>query len=638
MVKKNNNQLGVKIRSDKSVIPAGKPGKRILELTLTAPPAPEDKPHIPLNLSLVIDRSGSMSGNKLKYVKEAAAHVIDLMSEEDRLAVILYDDKVQTLMSSQYLIKKVKAELKAKLKQVHSGASTFLYGGWLAGCREVAEAVADDTFNRTLLLTDGLANVGVRDVGALSVHAQELFTRGISTSCFGVGLDYDEHLLESMANHGGGTFHFLETLNAIPLVFEREFDEIISVTLKDVKVTLDLPEGVKPSVSANWHTESDGNKFSIFFGSLMADQSQSIYLQLANLNGHKDEPIQIPILVTGIDQDHVEHKISTSISFNPVSATKEGSVEQDKDLMERFGVVDLADKANEALKLERAGDRVGSSRLMNEALDIHEMNISNKVREKYEHFSSDISQGLNESERKRRHYQEYMSKRGYQSIGDYRLNSDSGPLMADIDGQSVLINTGAETSIGRENGWFFLDEVYRLEPSSDGIDCDQLSAALGTKVDVILGMDILRDLYLRMDPGRRVIQFSRQPLRARGTHLDLFKVDGVPCLKVVIEGKEVAMRLMTGFTFNYVPEDFMFGVSSKMEQKDVLPGFEEFQANLKTFGIQLPGSSISLMFGYLPEEIRIKLGLDTKEGVLGADFFRRDPIIMEFPENRLIML
>jgi len=203
---------------------------------------------------------------------------------------------------------------------------------------------------------------------------------------------------------------------------------------------------------------------------------------------------------------------------------------------------------------------------------------------------------------------------------------------------SVLINTGAKTSISRETAWFFLDEVYRLKPSFDGIDCDQLSASIGKNVDVMLGMDIVRDLYVRMDPGRRVIQFSRQPLRTQGTRLDLFNIDGVPSLKVVIEGKEVKMRLMTGLTFNYIPEDFMFGVSSTMEQKDLLPGFEGFQANLKTFGIQLQGSSISLMFGHLPEEIRIKLGLGPHEGVLGADFFRRDPITIEFPENRLIML
>jgi Ca-activated chloride channel family protein len=638
MVKNNNNQLQVRVQLDKSVIPAGKTGKRIIELTLTAPPAPEDKPHIPLNLSLVIDRSGSMHGDKLKYVKEAAAHVIDLLSEKDRLAVILYDNEAETLMHSQFLTDEVKKELKAKLKPVRSGASTFLYGGWLTGCRQVAEAVADDTFNRTLLLTDGLANVGERDIGPLSVHAQELFTRGISTSCFGVGFDYDEHLLESMANHGGGSFHFLETLNAIPLVFEREFDEIISITQKDVKITLDLPAGVEPSVSANWHTEKEGNKYSIFLGSLMADQSQSIYLHLANLNGTKNQPIEIPIEVTGVDQDQSEHKTKSSITFTPVSASKESSIEQDEDMMERFAVVDLADKANEALKRERAGDRAGSTMVMNDALKRHHKNVSSKTREKYELFSSNISQGLDESERKRRHYQEYQSRRGYQSIGDYRVSSDRGPLMAEIAGQSVLINTGEETSLCRDDGWFFLDEVYRLPQSNNGMDCDQLSATIGKKVDVMLGMDILRDLYIRLDPGRRVIQFSRKPLRSRGRYLDLFNIEGVPSLEVVIDGKKVNVRLTTGLQFNYLPGDFVWDSLNVNEQKDILPGIQTFRTNLKTFPIQLRGWEINQEFGHLPEEIRKKLNLAAYEGVLGADFFRRDPITMEFPENKLIML
>jgi len=209
------NELQIKVKADKDVIPAGKTGERIVEINLTAPAAPGARPHVPLNLALVLDRSGSMHGEKLEYVKQAALHVVDLMTEQDRAALVVYDNEVQTLMPSQNLTQLVKMELKAKIKGIQSGGSTYLYGGWVTGSRQVAEAVSDASFNRTLLLTDGLANVGQRDAGFLSIHAQEVFTRGISTSCFGVGRDYDEHLLEAMSNLGGGSFHFLETLQAI---------------------------------------------------------------------------------------------------------------------------------------------------------------------------------------------------------------------------------------------------------------------------------------------------------------------------------------------------------------------------------------------------------------------------------------
>lgn len=554
MKKQGNHQIAVEIKADKPILPEDKAGERILQIRLTAPPAPDDKPHIPLNLSLVIDRSGSMHGDKLHYVKQAAMHVVDLMTEKDRLAVVLYDNQVQTLMPSQFLTNEVKAELKAKLTEVQSGASTFLYGGWLAGCRHVAESVANDSFNRILLLTDGLANVGVRDIGALSVHAQELFTRGISTSCFGAGLDYDEHLLESMANNGGGSFHFLETLNAIPLVFEREFDEIISVTHKDIKITMDLPAGVKPSIFANWHTELEGQKFSIFLGNLLAEQTQNIYIKLENLRSNKKQQLEIPVVVTGIDQNQGQQELKSSIAFKPVPAGEETSAEPDQDLMERFAAVDLADKANEALKRERAGDRAGSSRLMMDTLRFHDKNISKPLRDKYENFTSGIRQGFDEAERKRHHYMEYQSRRGHRRIRHYPLSFENGALVAQIEGCKVLINTGSQRSIATKSEWVFLHELYHLKSQHNGLHIRDLSKTLGTRIDVILGMDILQDLFVRIEPQRPVITFNRNFFKAAGRVLDLVENYPTLSLRTTVNGRETLLRIVTGVGFSFLPD------------------------------------------------------------------------------------
>jgi Ca-activated chloride channel homolog len=282
---KQQRKLTLSAAADKPVIPAGKPGARIVEMTLSTPEMTGNKPRLPLNIALVLDRSGSMHGEKLHYARQAAAHVIDLLGDDDRATVLIYDDRVDLLLPSQRMTPEGKRQAKKRIARVQSGGSTFLFGGWMTGCQQLAEAMTDQTFNRVLLLTDGLANVGERNVDRLAFHTHELFMRGISTSCFGVGQGYDEHLLEAMANHGGGSFHFLETLQAIPLVFEREFDEIINVALHDVEVTLDLPTSVKASVSANWHHTRQGRQLKVFLGSLPAGREQAVYVQLSNLEG-----------------------------------------------------------------------------------------------------------------------------------------------------------------------------------------------------------------------------------------------------------------------------------------------------------------------------------------------------------------
>ena len=628
-----NKPLQVALQADKAVIPAGQPGARILEINLTATAQLNDKPRIPLNLALVIDRSGSMHGEKLHFVKEAAAHVIDLLNAGDRAAVVIYDDKVEMLLSSQFLTDPVKHEAKAKIRDIRSGGSTFLYGGWLKGCREAANAISEQSFNRTLLLTDGLANVGLRDASAISVHAQELFTRHISTSCFGVGRDYDEHMLESIANHGGGNFHFLETVNAIPLVFEREFDEIVSVALRDVQVTLTLPAKTQAKVSAGWRAERQGKKLAIFLGSLVQEQTQSLYLQLSNLDGEGEGKLVIPVRVTGVDADQVEHVIKTTLTLTTLPAAQEAAANQDAELMARFALVDLADKANEALKLERSGDRLGSSRVMMNSINIHRGHINEDTVDKYQMMSDEMSVGYDSLERKRRHYQEYQSKRGMLSIRDYRLDFSVGVPIADIEGKHVLINTAAPTSIADEPEWLFLNQVFKFPRESKGMTCEALSRALGARVDVMLGMDILRNLHVRTNPAQGVIQFSMHRFRSSGAHLPL-GVDRVPpAVRVTVGGDPMTLRLLTALKLNYIPAQMAAGLSEAGSASDRLPLGLEFSTSLYKLSVSLGHHTQPLYFGVAPNALPLEAG----EGALGADLLASIPVTLAFPDREMIL-
>ncbi|MFY9158173.1 MAG: von Willebrand factor type A domain protein [Chloroflexi bacterium ADurb.Bin120] len=592
---------------------------------------------MPLNLALVIDRSGSMHGEKLHFAKQAAAHVIDLLDQQDRAAIVIYDNEVEVLMQSQFLTEKVKHEAKAKIMGIQSRGSTFLYGGWLEGCRQIAETISKQSFNRTLLLTDGLANVGLRDVSAISMHAQELFSRNISTSCFGVGADYDEHMLEAIANHGGGNFHFLETVNAIPHVFEREFDEIISIVLKEVRVALTLPAHVEAKVSAGWRAEGNSGQFSIYLGSLVAEQKQRLYLRLSNLIGADEAPMHIPVKATGLDADQKEHTADAELVFKVVPESEEAAVKPDAELMERFAVVDLADQANEALKRERAGDRIGSAALMQEALSKHQDFVSDHTAEKYHLMTEELRFGYDALERKRRHYQEYQNKRGGQAIRDYQINFVAGVPLARIEGYSVFIDTAAPSSIAEFPDWLFMNEAFKIQGEDHGMTCSQLSQELGISVDMMLAMDILHHLHMRINPVQGLVQFSRQALRSSGMRLPVLTGETPPHVMLKIGKQDISMRLVTGLKFNYVPERFVVGLNQVSTVGDRLPGGEGFQTHLYKLPLPVGSRVLSLNCGVVPKSLRSALGLGENEGVLGADLLQSLPITLAFPDGEMIL-
>jgi Ca-activated chloride channel family protein len=164
----------------------------------------------PLDVAFVLDRSGSMRGGKLDLAKEGVDLAVARLRDADRTALVVYDDEVDTVQPLALATPRLKASLRLALHGVDPGGSTYLSGGWVAGCHQLAEAPpvrnAGSTasrIRRVILLTDGLANVGILDPTVLARHAGELRRRGIATTTVGVGQDFDEGLLSAMAEAGG---------------------------------------------------------------------------------------------------------------------------------------------------------------------------------------------------------------------------------------------------------------------------------------------------------------------------------------------------------------------------------------------------------------------------------------------------
>jgi Ca-activated chloride channel family protein len=414
----NHNKLTIQVNSDKTLISSAEKTQRILEIRLQAPtPAPEN--HRPkLNLALVLDRSGSMHGEKLEYVKQAASHVLDQLREQDRAALVVYDNEVRALSHSIPITNSNRFELKQAISHIRTGGSTNLSGGWLAGCKEVASAAGESTINRTLLLTDGLANQGETDLEILAQHSFELYKDSVSTSTFGVGYGFNEHLLEAMSNKGGGNFYFIEHPNDIPGIFLKEFAELVGIAARRVEVRLELPAGVEWQVLGGWSTEHKDGRLHIYMGDLLSGKTQDIFFKLQIPAGEPGAELTFNARVFGQGEPGQLFEDTTQLSFAYASEQELEKAPEDRELMERFSQVELADSANEALKLERQGERERASQILNENIQRSRPYVSPQASANYQDISDNMKRGLDEGQRKRYHQDSYNIKREKQKKDD----------------------------------------------------------------------------------------------------------------------------------------------------------------------------------------------------------------------------
>lgn len=398
----------------RAAIRKDKPTELDVLIRITPSPPTDAPARPPLNLGLVLDRSGSMAeGRKMPHAIAAAVFAVEQLLPTDRVSVTIFDAEVETIVPNQVAANK--SGIAARLKAVVPRGSTALHGGWAEGAHQVEKNLAGAGLNRVLLLSDGQANVGLTAPDAVATEVSRLKDRGVGTTTLGVGDDYNEDLMQAMARSGDGNYYFIEDPRQLADLFQTELTGLIATQGTDVRLRIEPRDGVEVKEVVNELDRADDG--SIKLANLIAGMPQDIIIHLV-----------VPPRETVTDVLHVrlqwkasgkagESVLAASLILPAVPGAEYDALAENAEVLERAAlqrVGQMKRHAYEAMERGDYGGTVAGVKMMGEYLQQMPAGSESVMREISDvgALQADLEAGQYERMIKRGKFQHYARSRG----------------------------------------------------------------------------------------------------------------------------------------------------------------------------------------------------------------------------------
>ncbi len=261
-----------------------------IKVSLTGFEQEKNSTRTPANIAIVIDKSGSMDGKKMKQAIEAAVMAVNILDPNDIVSIVTYDTSVEVIVPATKVFDK--RSIINAIRKVGAGGSTALFAGVSKGAGEVRKFIEKNRVNRVILLSDGQANIGPSTPTELGQLGMSLGKETISVTTIGLGLGYNEDLMTQLAGYSDGNHAFVENAQDLVKIFQYEFGDVMSVVAQDVNIIINCSPQVKPIRVLGRDAEIIGQKIHTKLNQLYSEQEKYILVE-----------VEVPAAKTGTTYD-----------------------------------------------------------------------------------------------------------------------------------------------------------------------------------------------------------------------------------------------------------------------------------------------------------------------------------------------
>jgi uncharacterized protein YegL len=344
----------------------GQNGERILQVGIATGTAASLDQLPPVNVSLVIDKSGSMAGDRIARAREAAHAFLDRLRPGDIFSVVAFDHSVEVVVPAAPI--EDKAALHRAIDRIRDEGSTNLDLGMLTGYEQLIRHQKRGQTNRIIMLTDALTNTGITDPQEMIRHSK-LYTEDfqVDFTIVGVGVDFNQGLSRQLSGSSNSSIFFVNDAEDIKKVFIDEVESLLSAIGRDVVLEIEVPEGVEIAEIYGYSPVISGKMVRIPLENLNGGLTMVALLRLKLLRGGEANLAQVKVRLRYFDI--AEEKHLTLNSESPRDNSSRQSYASAAEVSKNYHIALMASALREMAGLAATGQSNEAAIPINRILD-----------------------------------------------------------------------------------------------------------------------------------------------------------------------------------------------------------------------------------------------------------------------------